>query len=71
MRKRFLLALGLLVASLVSQAQAQDFPAKPITFIVPWSAGGATDIVCRSIAAAAANHLGLSLIHISEPTRPY
>ena len=32
---------------------AQEFPTKPITFIVPWSAGGATDIVCRALAAAA------------------
>ena len=62
MRKRFWPAMGLLAASLVSHAGAQDFPTKPITFIVPWSAGGATDIVCRTLASAAAKHLGQPII---------
>jgi len=40
------LAAGLLLA-LSGPAAAQWKPAKPITIIVPWAAGGATDQVTR------------------------
>jgi tripartite-type tricarboxylate transporter receptor subunit TctC len=43
-------------------ALAQPYPNKPITLIVPWPAGGPTDIVLRSIADAAAKHLGQPVI---------
>ena len=43
-------------------AFAQVYPDKPITLIVPWPAGGPTDIVLRSIADAAAKHLGQPII---------
>ena len=62
MRRFLTLALGLLAASYVVSSHAQEFPSRPITFIVPWSAGGATDIVCRAIANAAAKHLGQPII---------
>ena len=41
------LAAGLLLAF---AAQAQTFPAKPVTLIVPWPAGGSTDIYFRKLA---------------------
>ena len=39
-------------------AGAQEYPTKPITLIVPWPAGGSTDISMRAIADTAAKHLG-------------
>jgi tripartite-type tricarboxylate transporter receptor subunit TctC len=36
-----------------STAFAQSYPEKPITLIVPWPAGGSTDIAMRTIAEAA------------------
>jgi tripartite-type tricarboxylate transporter receptor subunit TctC len=46
------LALSLLTFALTFTApvQAQDFPAKPIKLIVPYAAGGGTDIVARIVA---------------------
>ena len=44
---------------------AQDsgrFPAKPITLIVPWPAGGSTDIAMRAVSEVAARHLGQPIV---------
>jgi tripartite-type tricarboxylate transporter receptor subunit TctC len=43
-------------------ALAQDYPVKPITLIVPWPAGGSTDISMRAIADAASKHLGQPIV---------
>lgn len=51
-----LAALPLVAAPLV--APAADYPSKPITFIVPWPAGGTTDIVGRLLADAMSGRLG-------------
>src|SRR5689334_17214159 len=41
-----------------AEARAQDYPTKPITLIVPFPAGGSTDITMRAIAEVAGKHLG-------------
>jgi tripartite-type tricarboxylate transporter receptor subunit TctC len=57
-----------LVAALVASAlasgtaQAQNFPTRPVTLIVPWPAGGTTDVVMRALATATEKHLGQSLV---------
>jgi tripartite-type tricarboxylate transporter receptor subunit TctC len=62
--KRF--ALNLLFAALfvavALPVSAQNFPSKPVTLIVPWPAGGSTDIAMRAIAEAASKHLGQPII---------
>jgi tripartite-type tricarboxylate transporter receptor subunit TctC len=46
---------------------AADFPSKPITLIVPFAAGGATDVVIRPLAEAARKHLGQPVIIENRP----
>jgi tripartite-type tricarboxylate transporter receptor subunit TctC len=53
------IALGWLIPA---AGQAANFPTGPITFIVPYPAGGATDIVCRPLADAARKVLGQPVI---------
>lgn len=45
-----------------SMAQAKDFPAKPITLIVPFAPGGNIDIVGRTLAIPLASLLGQPVI---------
>jgi tripartite-type tricarboxylate transporter receptor subunit TctC len=47
-------------------AAAQDFPTKPITIVVPFAAGGPTDLVARSLAAAMEKPLGGSTIIVEN-----
>ena len=42
-------AAGLAVVAITGDAAAQAYPNKPITFVVPWGAGGRTDIVGRMV----------------------
>ena len=58
------LAAGLLLAL---AAQAQTFPAKPVTLIVPWPAGGSTDIYFRKLGEVATRHLGQPLVIENRP----
>src|SRR5438094_8888639 len=46
----------------ISAADAQSFPARPVTLIVPWPAGGTTDVVMRALATATERHLSQSLV---------
>ena len=45
-----------------SAAAAQDYPTRPITFIVPWAAGSGTDLVMRALSEAASRDLGQPII---------
>jgi tripartite-type tricarboxylate transporter receptor subunit TctC len=48
-------------------APAAAFPEKPVILIVPWPAGGSTDIAMRSIAKVAAQHLGQPVVVENRP----
>jgi tripartite-type tricarboxylate transporter receptor subunit TctC len=43
-------------------AQAQAFPSKPVTIVVPFAAGGTTDILARVIGQALNKELGQSVV---------
>ena len=43
-------------------AQAQTYPTKPVSVVVPFTAGGPTDTVARSLAAVMTKHIGQSMV---------
>ncbi len=51
-----------LAAGLATAVQADDFPNKPVTIIVPFSAGGGTDITTRTLAGPMAEALGVQIV---------
>lgn len=57
--RRTLLVLAMMAVATGAQA---DFPDRPITLIVPFSAGGPTDIVGRVVAAKAGEILGQQIV---------
>jgi tripartite-type tricarboxylate transporter receptor subunit TctC len=62
---RTVVALAGLLLALA--AQAQQFPSKPVTLIVPWPAGGSTDIYFRKLGEITARHLGQPLVIENRP----
>ena len=59
---RALLAAVALLATTLSGAQADDFPSRTITLVVPLSAGGTADLECRLAADRASHLLGQQMI---------
>src|SRR4030088_914689 len=57
-RSCLLSAVAVIGALVAGGAGAQDYPSKPITLIVPWPAGGVTDIAMRAIADSASKFIG-------------
>ncbi|MGB2816887.1 MAG: tripartite tricarboxylate transporter substrate-binding protein, partial [Burkholderiaceae bacterium] len=62
MKKILRLAAALLCTAAASSASAQAFPSKPVTIIVPFTAGGPTDTVARSLAQGMSKSLGQSVV---------
>ncbi len=63
--RRALLCLGAAAWGLPSRAAG--FPSRPIELIVPWPAGGATDLTLRILCDEAAPLLGQPLVVINRP----
>src|SRR5437588_590692 len=62
-------SIGLLMAAIaaVSAAEQDRFPQRPIRLIVPFTAGGAYDVVARLIAEAMSKNLGGSVVVENRP----
>ena len=67
MKKLITIALTLL-ASTLAGAQAQTYPSKPITIVVPFAAGGPTDALARAVSERMRQALGGQTIVIENVT---
>ena len=62
------LLLTLLTASLLAMpAAGQNYPTKPIRVIVPYAAGGNTDITARAVGAKLSKVLGKQIVVENRP----
>ena len=52
-------------ATLVSSANAADYPERPIRLIIPFGPGGATDIIFRLVAKEAEQYLGQPIVPVN------
>ena len=48
-------------------ALAGDYPTKPITIIVPWGAGGMSNLSTRMLGEQMKNILGQPIVYINKP----
>ncbi len=60
-RARTVLAAGL-VAFAMTPATAQNYPTRPVTIIVPFAAGGPTDVVARIVGDHMSKTLGQTIV---------
>src|SRR5262252_7318918 len=60
--KRFLAPLALVLFACIGAAQAQTYPSRQITLIVPFPPGGSTDVAARIMAERMRPVLGQPLI---------
>jgi tripartite-type tricarboxylate transporter receptor subunit TctC len=66
-RKTVALMAVLFVWACTLPVAAQDYPARPINFIVPYVAGGGTDLLARLIAKGLERRLGKPLVIDNRP----
>ncbi len=68
-RRRNVLATAgaLILLAATNAAQAQTWPTKPVTLVVPFPAGGTTDVLARALAERLTPVLGQTVIVESKP----
>jgi tripartite-type tricarboxylate transporter receptor subunit TctC len=62
-----MLAAGAAVLAAASSASAQPFPSRPVHILVPYAAGGAVDILARTLGDAVSQKWGQSVIIENRP----
>jgi len=67
MKKRFSFGLfAVLIVAFAGSAYAADYPTKPITLMVPFPAGGSTDVGARIVGAIAEKDLGQPIVVVNK-----
>lgn len=62
-----LAAACLISAGLACGAMAADFPKRPVTVVVPWGAGGGSDIIARALSKPLEQQLGKPVVITNKP----
>jgi tripartite-type tricarboxylate transporter receptor subunit TctC len=62
MDMRLLAAIAVVTIAFVTSANAQNFPQRPMTMVIPFAAGGPTDVLGRVIAGRMSEVLGQQVI---------
>lgn len=65
--ERKMVAMALFFSLLAVPLQAAEFPTKEVQIIIPWAAGGATDLIFRALAATTGKYLGKAVVVVNRP----
>jgi tripartite-type tricarboxylate transporter receptor subunit TctC len=60
--RQFIAAAFIATCALIGAGQAEDYPALPITMVVPFAAGGPTDVLARVVADRMGQLLGQQIV---------
>ena len=67
MSKRIFVILFVLSFITVAPIHEAEFPTKEVQIIIPWAAGGATDLIFRALAATTGKYLWKAVIVVNRP----
>ncbi|MFB3884387.1 MAG: tripartite tricarboxylate transporter substrate binding protein [Thermodesulfobacteriota bacterium] len=67
LKKTIIGLFAILIFSGSVSIQAAEFPAKEVQIIIPWAAGGATDLIFRALAATTGKYLGKAVVVVNKP----
>lgn len=58
---------ALLLSSLCNSLHAAEYPARPMRLIIPWSPGGITDVISRTLGAVMTESMGQHVVPDNRP----
>jgi tripartite-type tricarboxylate transporter receptor subunit TctC len=64
---RLLFSAAIVISITMSSARAQDYPARPVEMIVPFAAGGGSELLARLLADGLARRLGQPFVVVNRP----
>jgi tripartite-type tricarboxylate transporter receptor subunit TctC len=67
LKGRVLLLALVVIATAMSSARARDYPARPVEMIVPFAAGGGSELLARLLADGLAKRLGQPFVVVNRP----
>src|SRR5262249_50414871 len=68
-KRRALMAVFVVLSltTVLNSVRAEDYPNRPVVLIVPWPAGGTTDIGMRVLASATEKYLNQKIVVENRP----
>ena len=63
---KFTLSLAAASILVASTAYAQSYPSEPVTLVVPYGPGGASDLAGRALAESAREYLGQPVTVVNQ-----
>jgi tripartite-type tricarboxylate transporter receptor subunit TctC len=67
MRRSLVIAATLLVTAMALPVAAQQYPTRPVQFVIPFATGGPTDTAIRVIQPQLAASLGVPVVLVNKP----